>query len=563
MSGRTARWRGRGAALEAGPWCWPGPETIAFETAAAAFGLPPPPKPGHVAAITVRGQTTTVWHLQPFRPGLATTPLGSDAHASWRNAGIALPRSLPVLWRSVHDATREPPGVRRLRATLSAAGFEEREPFVDGPSFGLAFFLVLASSVLDCPVPGDVIASAGIDAFGRLSPVDALARKIDGIVELAPSVCRIMVAADQARQATDLARGRLEVVGAQHAAEALDRIFGERLSTLLVEAGSDPGRRAELTSSFFRLALVGRGAAIDWSPVARGAGQALDTWTDLGAEPRYQLQFARAVAGRHESNEGSMPLPDPVWLAAQPRMLRVQVLSHLVQQAADTASPDAATIEALAREAVEPVIEEAFVPELRLHGALCRLQALTGRADEALHGQERLARVLAAVFAIQDVSFPLSEWLRLAGALGDRASLDRASEFRQQMLSHGGFGEHGTPYVDLAWARGRLQLDPGDADAWGVAVRLCDDPTVPAHVRWSAHRWAGEPYTRALRTATDARGMDRRYDLLASLDAAVRAGEGPASDALVEALQHLDPGPVGHLRRHGADAGEVARLYPY
>lgn len=563
MASRVPTTPGRRAALEAGPWCWPRPDTIAFESHRAALGQPPAARPGHVAAITVRGQTTTVWHLHPHESAVPTTALGADARASWRNAGIALPRSLPVLWRNVHDATRDAPIVRRLCATLSAPGFEQRDAFVDGPSFGLAFFLVLASSVLECPVPGDVLASAGIDAFGRLSAVDGLAQKIDGILELTPSVTRVVVAADQAQRASELARGRLDIVGAKNAAEALDRIFGEGLSRLLVDAGSNPERRAELTSSFFRLALVGRGAAIDWSPVARGADQALRTWTDLGPEPRYQLQFARAVAARHESNDGELPLPDPAWLAGQPRVLRVQLLSHLVQQAADAGVPDAAAVEALVAPAIEPVLTEAFVPQLRLHGALCRLWSLTGRARQALRDQERLAYALGAVYATAEVSFPLSEWFRLAGALGDTASLARACEFREQMLTHGGFGEHGTPYVDLAWARGRLQIDRGEAEAWGIAARLADDPSVPAHVRWAAHRWAGHPFTQALRDAAQDSGLARRYDVLVQLDEALATGDGPTAELLTADLQRLDPGPVGHLRRSGADAAAVARLYPY
>lgn len=563
MPSRTSRARRLRERLAAGPWCWPRPDTIAFEAHLGAYGQPPAPVPGHVAAITVRGQTTTFWHLQPHRAGVSSTALGADARASWTNAGIALPRSLPVLWRSVHDATRELPIVRRLGASIAATGFEERDGLVDGPSFGLAFFLLLASSVLECPVPGDVVASAGIDAFGRLSAVDALPQKIAGVLDLAPAVTRLVVSADQAQRAEDAARGRLEIVAARNAAEALDRVFGERLSALLVEAGSDHERRAELTSGFFRLALVGRGASIDWSPVARGADQALKAWHDLGPEPRYQLQFARAVAARHESNDGDLPLPDADWLAAQPRVLRLQVLSHLVQQSADTGTPDAAVVEDLATPELEPDLRQAFVPQLRLHGALCRLWSLTGRAPDALRDQERLACTLAASYATADVSFPLSEWLRLAGALGDAAALARARDFRQQLLTHGGFGEHGSPYVQLAWARGQLQLDPGDPDAWAAAAQLADDPSVPAHVRWAAHRWAGQPYTHALRRAAEDNLLARRYDVLVQLDAAVRAGDDEDAQRLVIELARLDPGPVGHLRRAGADPATVANLYPY
>lgn len=564
MSSRAPRRSREDLALDAGPWCWPPADTIAWETHVAQRGSPPPARPGHVAAVTVRGQTTTLWHLQGGRPGAgASVALGADARASWRAAGIALPRSLPVLWRSVHEAALEPPVVRRLRAWMDAPGFEQRDAVVDGPSFGLAFFLLLASSALDCAVPGDVIASAAIDAYGRLSAVDGLRQKVDGICALAPGVTRLVVAADQAQEAVRHARGRLDVIGAASAAEALDRVLGAQLSTLLVVAGSDPTRRAELTASFFRLALVGRGAAIDWSPVARGADQALQTWPGLEADARYQLQFARAVAARHESNDGEVPLPDPAWLSAQPRVLRVQLLSHLVQQAADSGRPEPDAVEALASGEMAAAPTEAFVPQLRLHGALCRLWALTGRAERALADTERLARTAAGIFAPAEASFPLSEWLRLAGARGDAASFARACEVREQMLALGGFGEHGAPYVDLAWVRGRLRLWPGDGPALALAARLCDDPSVPAHVRWSAHRWAGGPYLARLREDAGRSSMARRYDVLATLDAALASGDADAAVQLADVLAELDPGPVGHLRRHGAGAADLACLYPY
>src|SRR5690606_20874259 len=163
---------------------------------------------------------------------------------------------------------------------------------------------------------------------------------------------------------------------------------------------------------------------------------------------------------RHESNEGELPLPEPAWLQRRPRTIRVQVLSHLVQQCADTGRPEARVVEALATPEIADDLNEAFVPQLRLHGALCRLWALTGEA-----------------------SFPLSEWLRLSAALGDAPSFERASAARGEAQTLGGFGDHGTPYVDLAWARGRLGLSPGDASALAIVRRLSHDPSVPAHVR--------------------------------------------------------------------------------
>ena len=81
---------------------------------------------------------------------------------------------------------------------------------LDGPSFGLTFFLLLTSTVLDVPLPDEVVASAEIDDRGRIGPVDAIAEKIAGIIAIAPSVRRVLVAADQRDEALQAVRGRLD-----------------------------------------------------------------------------------------------------------------------------------------------------------------------------------------------------------------------------------------------------------------------------------------------------------------------------------------------------------------
>ena len=196
-----------------------------------------PPKPGgggqprqvaavsRATAVTVRGRTVTLWQFActpaPAAPAVDAIPLGPDAQASWRAAALALPRSVPVLWRSVHHASRDLPRATLLASHLAAPGFEERDRVLDGPSFGLTFFLLLTSVVLDVPLPDEVVASAEIDERGRIGPVDAIAEKIAGIMAIAPSVRRVLVAADQRDGATGPSRGHLDIVGVADAAEAL------------------------------------------------------------------------------------------------------------------------------------------------------------------------------------------------------------------------------------------------------------------------------------------------------------------------------------------------------
>jgi hypothetical protein len=528
------------------------------------YGDVPAPRIGSIAAVTVQSDTVVLWHVAQGRPGGTGATLGPAIRASWRDAGIAVPRGLPVLWTSMHDATARSPDITCLASIRSTSGVPDLRYPIDGPSFGLAFCLGLASSVLDCPLPGDIVASATVDAAGNVGPVGGLARKVAGLVRMAPQVTRLVVAAAQRSEAEAEAGDHLHIVPVTHAAEAIDVAFGDRLSGLIVDAGQDAQRRTELTASFFRLALMGSDGLVDWAPVMRGAKLALDRWTDISADGRYRLEFALAVAARHHANGGVIGMPPGAWLASLPRMLRVQLLAHLTQQSADTGAPAPDVIEQPAARELDHPIEESSPAELRLRGALARLASVTGHPGTALAAQERLAHAFAAIYADQDVAYPLAEWARLAGALGDEASLRRAQAFHDRMLGVGGYRGLGPRYVELALLRGRLFVNADDAEARDAAWQLGSDATLPDHVRSCAQRWAGGAGREALQQAA-LRGdpVAARNLELAQLDDAVRVGNDGAAAACVDALESYDPGPVGHLRRTGASAETIARLYPY
>ena len=547
----------------AGPWCWPR-DGDRLRQAIARRGDVPVPAPGSIAAITVQHETVVLWHVARGRPGGTSATLGTALRRSWRDAGIAVPRGLPVLWNSMHDATRRAPDITYLASIRQSPGVPDLRYPIDGPSFGLAFCLSLASTVLDCPLPGDLVASAAVDAAGNVGPVGGLAVKVAGLIRMAPHVRRLVVAASQQAEAQAQAGDRLDVVGVTHAAEAVDEAFSGRLSSLMVAAGHDSDRRDELTSSFFRLALMGSDVLVDWAPVRRGAKLALDSWQDLPDDRRYDLEFAHAVAARHDANAGVIGLPPAGWLAGRPRMVRVQVIAHLVQQAADTGAPDPSLIEPHAVALLDHDMAESSGAELRLRGALARLEAVTGRARQAHDVQRRLAHAFAAIYADADIAYPLAEWARLAGALRDAPSLREAQDFHDRMLGAGSYRGLGPRYVELALVRGRLLLDPRDADARAAAAAIGADAALPDHVRWCGDRWAGAARREALARASG-RGsaLAARCLTLAQLDEALLSGNRADADACIEALERYDPGPVGHLRRSGASAAEIARLYPY
>jgi hypothetical protein len=574
--------------LRAGPWCWPPDlDRRRMQWAEAIAGTSPPAMaPGCALGVTLFDRTTCVWRIEIGTGGPEDTnktpvaELGAAAKRAWQHAALALPRALPVLWTSVGHAAAEAPRLVHI-ASADGRGFE-RVVAVDGPSFGLTFVAVLASHVLGIALPEDIAASATVLPDGSVGDVRGIEEKIDGLIRLAPRVRRLLVAAGQYADASGYAAARrggtpFEIVPVTSAAEGLQVAFGGRLAAGLV-ATADPAQRGEIVGSLFRLAFAGRRSAIDWTPIEAAAALALK-WDGLDDDQRYRLEFARAVAARHERNAGVLPIPSPAWLARQPRPIQVGVATHMLQQSADAGVPDAATAEETARPYLPADERSAFQSQLRMLGALARLWAVTGRPREALDLQERIARAFFDAFEYSDLSFQFSEWFRLSGALADRGSFDRAEELYRHMLTLGAFGLDGSVYVDLARARGMVMLGAAQADdVAALFERLATSAEVPEHVRWSAARWGIQAHLQAaaperaqtLRARLDRaareqpNGSPAKHAALAALDTCVRSGRDPL--APLAQLQAIEPGVVGHLRRAAPADHEAAYLttfYPY
>ena len=132
---------------------------------------------------------------------------------------------------------------------------------------------------------------------------------------------------------------------------------------------------------------------------------------------------------------------------------------------------------------------EAFPPHLALLGALGRLLAVSGDAPRALEYQMEAARGFLERMDRESVSFPLTEWYRLAGALDDHSAFDAAETVRQTVEALGGVGP-GQPYVELGPSQGADGVDdrrsPGRGDDPRAARR---DRAMPSHIRWAAVRW--------------------------------------------------------------------------
>ncbi|MFN8093202.1 MAG: hypothetical protein U0599_13470 [Vicinamibacteria bacterium] len=564
--------------LTLGPWCWPVAGDPALPHARHASGCSDPPAPavGSVLAVTVGPHGGCLWALRERADLPLASAFGPRAVALWDDAICALPRSLPVLWSSVRRHRERPHPWHLGSHARGGRGLVLPDRTVDGPSVGLAFFLCLASRVLGVPVATDVVASATLDAFGAVGPVDGLEVKIETVVAVAPRVRRLVVAAAQADAAREIARGRVEVLGVRSASEAAELLLSGLAARIV---GVDEASRRELVRSFFRLTLGGQRELLDWSPVAKAARMALGEWRGLSDDERYTLEFAAAVAERHQGNRGALLLPPPSWLGSLSTPVRVNVLAHLVQQSADTGEPPSKETLALARKDLPIDAKHGFAPQLRLMGAVARLESFCGNPRRALERQRRLAEIHLSNQSYEDVSQPLCEWVRLAGALADVQSLGDALSFFDDAQALGVFSPADLGYLELARARASVQAERPTPRALEALRRLADDAGVADHVRRSAARWA-VACGRALGLADDARvaaarlsaacpesdADGRAFARLGALDGALAAADAAAAEAAVAALREQLPGLVGHLTedRDPAEApAHVARFFPY
>ena len=259
--------------------------------------------------------------------------------------------------------------------------------------------------------------------------------------------------------------------------------------------------------------------------------------------------------------------------------MRITVLAHLVQHSADTGELPAKQTLALARRDLPRDAKHAFVPQLRLLGAVARLESFCGNPVRALERQRQLAECHLQNLGYEDVSLPLCEWFRMAGALADAPALGAAEALYEEAQALGVFTAADLGYLALARARASVQAGEPKAEALGELRRLAEDATVADHVRRSAARWAvacaralgdggGVAAAQAVLASACPEGDRdaRAYASLASLDAALAAGDAEAAAAAVGMLRECQPGLLAHLtdeREPGDVAAHVARFFPY
>lgn len=600
--------------LRTGPWCWPAEGTPEFE--ASLLLIPSGPAelpPGQVPLLTADAEegAGSLWSLcygeLPATPTPNILPFEGSAERAWQTAALAVPRSLPFLWSDVRAVTDRSRFAAFLGQSLLRDCVSPKPKQLTGESFGLSFVLAIVSMVLEKPISLDFAASAAVSADGAVRPVSGLRAKCAVLKQCAPRVTKLLVAAEQEELVREFASG-LEIVPIKSAAQAITRVFGkEAFSARLREYQADPSKRQQIVDFFFRLAMVAqRKVFVDWEPIAQAASVVWREWQELDEQERWKVEVARGVASRHSGGRELISLPRPGQLERFPQSLEIGLVAQLVQHCHDVGQPTRKEIWSLLdnpRYFVE--LDQGFNQHLATHGARARLLAVTGHPTEALELDERLARAWADRLEYDHISFPLSEWYRLSGALSvievtdddkDRvAAYNRAEQMREWLSTRVGFEAQSAAYVHLARARAQVEmsgvrvgLTKANLDLQSLLEELSqltrDTAFVPFHVRHSALRFKvslleklGE-HDEVESILAQLRGADsgdasersvtaRRALILIRLDRALRDRSEEAAAAALAELTKSDPGPLSHLTSVPnppcGQAAYVACFYPY
>jgi len=539
-------------ALSEGPWCHPPdmvPAVTVGQTLLVLLSAGAVSSHAYGSALTVSDAASSPGDLS----------LKEEATASWNSAQTSLPRTVPILWKEMDELR---PHVGKNFVSFSEGKGSAHAPReLSGPSAGLSFCLALTSRLFNLPIPDDIMASAGIDALGRVTAVAQIALKVRAVQAMTPRIRRVLVAPDNFDEAQCATDEHIRPIQVETVQEALSEVFGvDEMAEQFVAMGDSD--RQGLIETMFQITHRGRGQFVSWQALRAAAQLVLDRWQDLQESDRYTLKFVRGVSERHEMNAGTIPLPPEGYLNRRPRAVRIGVVTQLVQQSVDTATPDANEICDLAKEYVPQSMAEGYDQQLVLLGALARLRSVTGEPEKALRDQEELAKLWTELGHDRRASHPLVEWMRLAGALGDWESFARANELKRQV--EGSFRKYDRCYVDLSWARAQVLFkSKPSGEAQNVLEQLAGDDSIPSEIKWSARR--------VLKRVED-EGADsserwhvERNKYLAALDKSLEHGQQADADGHVKCLGNLEPGLIGHLLKAASDerSAYVQRFYPY
>jgi tetratricopeptide (TPR) repeat protein len=495
-----------------------------------------------------------------FRLGLTDQPpdaleLRGSAAESARLAHRLVPRDLPVF--STADGLHRAP--RWLAGPFALPATGTPPTALDGASFGLSLALATASHLLDLPMQSTLVASAALHLDGSLGTVDGIARKVRLVMEHAPGITTFLVAAGQEHEAEraraqllgelglDTASSWLRIVPVTTFAEAFAHAFPDALDALRARF-RDPAVAERIAAELHRLALFDTPLVLGWRAVVTCAialARAVQR-----PETRARLDTVRRIAERHAGEGQLMPWPDDAELRTLPRALRLRLLAHVVQSAAD-AGVDAHAHARRALRLVRPPLERAAEDAVLL-GAAGRALAAAGNEAEAIVTLREATQAWSEIACPHESSHALCELLRLLGMRGQHDEvLALCAGAATSFLLDPRSPEKSIGYLRVAAGRAMVQVALPEK-----ALDYLDDdgrwPPLPASAEGARERWrarALDAVGRSEEAARCRRTLDARSDRgpalafqagLAQLDRARRTGQDTI--ALVAALALLPEG---------------------
>jgi hypothetical protein len=211
-------------------------------------------------------------------------------------------------------------------------------------------------------------------------------------------------------------------------------------------------------------------------------------------------------------------------------------------------------------------MDERCSGQARLIGALGRALAACGQYEEARHWLEEAIATWIALFEEDQMSYPLSEWLRVTGVVGNAAAIPRAKQDWMARM------DRDARTSDISRAFVRLSLGRAFAQTGqpALALEALEGPSESFwqltfdHVQDARGRWLARTLRAMGRHEEEAQVMTRMRESdqkwLAQMDLALHLERDPSR--LLEALEKDEPGEVGRLRRRAetTDAIQVARF---